>query len=71
MDSTAAAMLPGEVVGGVDVAVAEEGLVGATYQRSCWRSLKSSTGLHESLFLTSMYTTETRPERRRRDGAET
>lgn len=60
-------MLPGEAVGGVDVAVAEDGLVGATYRRSCWRSLKFSIGLHESLFLTSMYTTETRPERRRRD----
>jgi hypothetical protein len=64
-------MLPGEAVGGVDVAVAQDGLVGVPYRRSCCRSLESSAGLHESLeslFLTSLYTTETRPEWRRRDG---
>jgi hypothetical protein len=64
-------VLPGEAVGGVDVAAAQYGLVGAPYRRSYCRSLESSAGLQESLFFTSLCTTETRPEWRRRDGAET
>jgi hypothetical protein len=40
-------VLPGEEVGGVDVAVAQDGLVVAPYQRNCCHSLESSTGLHE------------------------
>jgi hypothetical protein len=40
-------MLPGEEVGSVDVAVAQDGLVGAPCRRNYCHSLESSADLHE------------------------